>query len=81
MMQDDLKEFETHDIYLAAFLDLSGCTLVRQRKQGQRKYFIFSNPAGPIKDLREAFFAAKVMMRPHEFCQKIIAYKQLAMGE
>lgn len=80
-MQDDLKEFETHDIYLAAFLDLSGCQLIRQRKQGQRKFFVFSNTGGPIKDLRDAYFATKVSMRPHEFAQKIIAYKQLAMGD
>jgi hypothetical protein len=71
------NEFETHDIYLAAFLAVSSCTLLRRRKQANRVYFIFTNPAGPVQDLREAFFSGQAKVSAHEYAQRIVAFKQL----
>ena len=70
-------EYETHDIYLAAYLHLAGCQLVRQRRQGARKFFIFTNSAGPISELRNAFFSGTANVKPHAFSQLVIAYKQM----
>lgn len=73
----DLEEFETHDIYLAAYLQLAGCSLKNRRKQGPRVYFVFTNVGGPINELREAYFSGKAIVHPHAFAQLVIAYKQL----
>ena len=71
------KEFETHDIYLAAYLKVSGCTLVRRRKQANRVYFVFVNPAGSILDLREAFFSGQGKVSAHQYSMEIVSVKQL----
>jgi hypothetical protein len=70
-------EFETHDIYLASYLKIAGCTLVRRRKQANRVYFVFNNPAGSVKDLREAFFSGQAKVSAHEYSTTIISFKQL----
>ena len=71
------EEFETHDIYLAAYLQLAGCTLVRRRKQGPRVYFVFVNPGGSVKDLREAFYNSSAHVSAYSYSQKVVAMKQL----
>lgn len=70
-------EFETHDIYLAAYLKVSGCNMIRRRKQANRVYFVFTNPAGSIKDLREAFFSGQAKVQAHQYALEIVACKQL----
>ncbi len=77
MNQETESTLETHDIYLAAYLMLSGCILVRKRAQGMRQFFIFSNPGGPIKELRDAYFSGTALVKPHDYAQKLIACKQL----
>lgn len=71
------EEFETSDIYLAAFLRLSGCTLVRRRKQGSRVLFIFTNPGGSVKDLREAYFMGSANVSASKFATEIKNFKEL----
>lgn len=71
------EELETHDIYLAAYLKVTGCVLVRKRKQGPRVFFIFSNPGGSIKDMREAYFNGQGTVQAHQFATTITAMKQL----
>lgn len=71
------EEIETHDIYLAAYLLLAGCVLARDRKVGARKYFIFTNPAGPIQELRQAYYSGAATIKAHDYAQKIIAVKNL----
>ena len=71
------SELETHDIYLAAYLRLAACNLKKRRRQGPRVYFIFTNPAGSINELREAFYSGKALVKAHEYSQSIIAMKQL----
>jgi hypothetical protein len=77
IMANSPDELETHDIYLAAYLILAGCVLKRDRKVGPRKYFIFTNPAGSIQDLRQAYYAGTAVVKAHDFTQKIIAMKNL----
>lgn len=76
-MADLDVEYETHDIYLAAYLMICGCTLLRQRRQGPRKYFIFTNPGGSVKEMREAYYAGTGMVKAHQYAQTVIAVKQL----
>lgn len=78
-MNEDL-EYETHDIYLAAYFMVCGCTLARQRRQGPRVYFIFTNPAGSMKELREAYYSNKGNVKAHMYAQQVIAMKQLCYG-
>ncbi len=71
------EEHETHDIYFAAYLMLAGCVLKRERKVGPRKYFIFTNPAGSINDLRTAYYSGTAIVKAHDYSLKIVAMKQL----
>jgi len=73
----DETEFETHDIYLAAYLKVSGCAMIRRRKQANRVYFIFTNTAGSIKDLREAYFSGQAKVAAHQYSTAIVSMKQL----
>jgi hypothetical protein len=74
MAQD--SEYETHDIYLAAYLKICGCSF-RQRRQGPRVFFIFINPAVSISELREQYYQGSARVSPHQFAQEIMAFKQL----
>jgi hypothetical protein len=70
-------EFETPDIYLAAYLKVSGCNMIRRRKQANRIYFVFQNPAGSVKEMREAYFSGRAKVQANQFAQEIVAMKQL----
>jgi hypothetical protein len=72
-----IEEYETDDIYLAAYLNLAGCELVRRRKTGNKVMFVFTNPAGPIKDLREAYYSNKATVKANPYAQQIVNFKQL----
>jgi hypothetical protein len=78
-MVEQEQELETHDIYLAAYLKICGCPF-KQRRQGPRMFFIFTNPAGSLKDLREAFYQGTARVSPHQYSQEVIAMKQLCFG-
>lgn len=73
----DSAELETHDIYLAAYLSIAGCNLKRRYKVGPRVFFVFVNPAGPISDLRQSYYAGNAMVKAHDFAQKIVGMKNL----
>lgn len=70
-------EFETDDIYLAAYFSLSGCEMQRKRRLGAKVWFIFTNPAGSMKELRETYYSGKGLVKPHVFVQQILAFKAL----
>jgi len=76
MLKSD-SELETHDIYLAAYLLVAGCALVNTKRQGVRKIFVFSNPAGSLSELRQAYFSGSATVKAHEYAQKVIAMKNL----
>ena len=71
------EEFETSDIYLAAYFKVSGCILARRRQQGMRVYFVFTNVGGPLKELRDGFYGGAAKVDPHAFSREIIAVKNL----
>jgi hypothetical protein len=71
------QEFETHDIYLAAYLKISGCEMVRRRRQGPRVYFVFRNLAGSVMEMREAYYSGKGQVAANTFAQEIMNMKQL----
>ena len=68
---------ETDDIYLAAYYMLVGCKYVSKRKVGPKVYFLFRHDAGPIAQLRTAFFSGEAVGKLHDYAQKVIASKQL----
>jgi len=71
------EELETHDIYLAAYLNIAGCQLKRRYRTGARVYFVFVNLAGSINELRQSYYAGTALVKAHDFAQKIVAMKQL----
>jgi hypothetical protein len=71
------EEYETHEIYLAAYFFVSGCKYLRKHRQGPRVYFVFSNPAGSMKDLREAYYSDKGLVPAKKFADEIVRFKQL----
>lgn len=77
-MQDPTEvEFETDDIYLASFFSISGCVLKCRRKLGNKVVFIFTNPGGPINELREAYYSGKALVKAHQYSQCVQSYKKL----
>ena len=73
----DTKEYETDDIYLAAYFMLCGCIMEKRKKIGNKVLFVFTNPAGSIQELREGYYSGKARVNPHQFQQQIIAMKKL----
>lgn len=71
------NQIEVHDIYLAAYLKIAGCTLEGRRKQGVRWFFQFINPAGSILQLREDYYSGKGQVSAVKFAQEIQNMKQL----
>jgi len=76
-IQEDETTGETDDIYLAAYYMLAGCSFVGKRKVGPKVYFRFRNNAGPISELRRAFFSGEATGKLHDYAQKVVASKQL----
>lgn len=72
-----VEEYETDDIYLSAYLQIAGCVMERRKKVGNKVVFVFTNPAGSIKDLREAYYSNKAMVRANQFAQQVRDMKQL----
>lgn len=76
----DPDEYETDDIYLAAFFMLASCTLVCRRKIGNKVIFVFTNPAGSMSEMRESYYSGKAQVKPHDYAQKLIACKNLCFS-
>jgi len=75
------EEHETHEIYLAAYLNLSGCTYLRKYRQGSRVFFVFTNPGGSIKDLKEAFYSDRGLVPAKKYADEVVRFKQLCFLE
>jgi hypothetical protein len=73
----EIDTLETDDIYLAAYFMVSGCVMEKRRKIGTKVLFTYSNPAGPMKDLREAYYSGKGLVKAQNFSQAIVSVKQL----
>ncbi len=72
-----IEEMETDNIYIGAFFLLSGCTLLRKRREGRKVIFIFMNNAGSMKDLKDAYYLGSHPVKPHDYAQKIMAMKEM----
>jgi hypothetical protein len=79
MAQEDA--YETHDIYLAAYLSEAGCELKGRRKQGHRVFFSFTNVGGPITTLREDFFSGRGKVTASKYADAIKKFKELCFFE
>ena len=73
----DEAEYETHDIYLAAFLSEAGCEFQGRRKQGHRVYFKFTNVGGSISTLREDYFSGRSKVVACKFADSVRKYKEM----
>jgi hypothetical protein len=73
----DSEEYETHDIYLAAYFFVCGCKFLRKYKQGPRVYFIFTNPAGSMKQLRDAYLADHGLVPAKKYGDEIQRFKAM----
>ncbi len=71
------EEYETHDIYLAAYFCICSCKYIRKYKQGPRVHFVFSNPAGSMKELREAYYSDKGLVPAKKFADEVSRFKHL----
>jgi len=69
--------FETHDIYLAAYLKISGCEMIKRRREGPRVHFVFRNLGGSMTEMREAYYSGKGQVAANLFAQEVINFKQL----
>lgn len=74
-MDDDA--YETHDIYLAAYLSEAGCEYIGRRKQSHRVFFKFTNVGGSISSLREDFFSGKAKVVANKYAAAVRTYKEL----
>lgn len=69
-------ELETDDIYACAYYSIAGCEFRRRRKEGNKVYFVFSNPGGDMKDMREKYFmGAKVSA--YDYSKELKRFKEL----
>jgi NADH:ubiquinone oxidoreductase subunit D len=77
-MPEDLDQtYETHDIYLAAYFAIAGCTYLRKRKAGSRVHFVFTNVGGTMQQMREAFYSGQAKVVANQYAQQIQHFKQL----
>lgn len=79
-MTNTKEEFETDDIYLAAYFMVSGCELERRRTVGQKVIFIFTNSGGSIKELRESYYSGKASVKAHQYSTAIVSAKKLCFN-
>lgn len=78
-MEED--EYETHDIYLAAYLSIAGCEYQGRRKQAHRVFFKFANVGGSMATLREDFFSGKAKVAASRYAEAVRTYKELCFFE
>lgn len=73
----DTTQYETDDIYLAAYFMLCGCEMVKRKKLGNKVLFVFTNPAGSMQDLREGYYSGKAKVNPHQYSTQVQAFKKM----
>ena len=69
-------DYETHDIYLGAYLSLH-VPMVKKRRQGSRVFFIFENKDNKIQELRDAYYTGKCMVSANVYIRKVQDFKEL----
>ena len=79
-MTTETEIYETSSIYEAAYLVLAGC-LMTTKRVGHRTLFCFTNPAGSLMELRQAFVNDTARVPPHAFSTKLMALKSLCFPD
>jgi len=61
------KEWRTHDLYFAGYLQTAGVPMVRTEKENSRLFFIFDVSIANIEELKTAWFnsSGKVAALPY----------------
>ncbi len=75
------ETYETHDIYLAAYLSQASCELKGRRKQGHRVFFIFTNVGGSIQSLREDYYSGRGKVVACKYSAAVREYKEMCYIE
>ena len=76
MPEQSTSTIITTDLYLAAFLHSTGCTLVKaQRNERSRLSFIFSGER--VRDLREAYRVGPVKLDMRSFRESLVFIRRL----
>ena len=70
-------ELETDDLYQAAYFNLAGCEYKRKRREGHKVYFVFSNPGGGMKAMRESYFNGTAKVSAYDYSKECKRFKEL----
>jgi len=70
------KEYETCDLYFAAFLQCAGCEMVKTRKDKARLFFVFQDLGG-IQNLKQEYFSRRSKVDALGYADVIQSLKSL----
>jgi len=70
------KEYETCDLYFAAFLQCAGCQMVKTRKDKSRFFFVFSDLGG-IANLKNEYFGRRSKVDALSYADRVQSLKSL----
>lgn len=75
-MSNDNGQYETSDLYYAAYLRVAGVTYSGTRREGNRVFFLFE-PSNSLKDLKDAYFNRTGKVSALTFADEVKAMKSL----
>lgn len=70
------KEYETCDLYFAAFLQCAGCDMLKTRRDRNRFFFVFRDLGG-ISQLRNEYFGRRSKVDALSYADRIQSLKSL----
>lgn len=70
------KQYETCDLYFAAFLQCAGCDMVKTRKEKSKFFFIFQDLGG-ISHLRNEYFGRRSKVDALSYADRVQSLKSL----
>lgn len=78
MMDSSLqdKEYETCDLYFAAFLQSAGCNMIKTRKDRTRFFFVFQDLGG-ISQLKNEYFGRRSKVDALSYADRVQSLKSL----
>lgn len=69
-------QYQTSDLYYAAYLRVAGVTYSGTRREGNRVFFLFE-PSDALKDLKDQYFNRTAKVSALTFADEIKAMKVL----
>ena len=70
------KEYETCDLYFAAFLQSAGCNMLKTRKDRARFFFVFQDLGG-IAQLKNEYFGRRSKVDALSYADCVQSLKSL----